>query len=133
MIWRLYRFFFEKFYKFCLNDCNDNDMSNERIDKFLMIISSIELDFLDEEDIMEEFFDVLVSELVDEMVSIFVEDSRRGDNELERLIFILFGGNVIDFKVWWFFILNELDKVWLFYFRKVIFFNCGMFEIFGEV
>lgn len=129
---RLYRPFPEKPYKSRLNDRNDNDTSNERTDKPSTTTSSIELDFLDEEDIMEELPDVLASELVDEMVSIFAEDSRRGDNELERSTFTLPGGNVTDLKAWWLPTPNESDKVWSSHFRKVISFNCGMPETFGE-
>lgn len=71
------------------------------------------------------------SELVDEMVSIFAEVSRRGDNELERSTFpFLEGCNCL--KAWWLPTPNESDKVWSSHFRKVISFNCGMPETFGE-
>jgi hypothetical protein len=75
------------------------------------------LEFLDEEDFVEELSDVLEGELADEMVNAFADVP---------------GIDLSDRRAWWLPTPDGSDKVWSSHFRKVLSCTCGMPETFEE-
>jgi len=129
---KLYRPFPQKPYKSRPNDRSDDDTSNGKYGKSSTVISSSELEFLDEEDVTEELSDVLAGELADEMVNTFADDIQCVEKVSKASIVSLRGENASDRRAWWLPTPDGSDKVWSSHFRKVLSCTCGMPEVFGE-
>lgn len=88
--------------------------------------------FRDEEDMSDELADVLTSELADEMLSTFAEESRGERRSLEKSIAVPTNGCLAGRRAWWLPTPDESDKVWSSHFRKVLSFRCELPERAGE-
>jgi hypothetical protein len=90
------------------------------------------LEFLDEEDFVEELSDVLEGELADEMVNAFADDIQRVEDVTKTSTVTVPGVDLSDRRAWWLPTPDGSDKVWSSHFRKVLSCTCGMPETFEE-
>jgi hypothetical protein len=90
------------------------------------------LEFLDEEDFVEELSDVLEGELADEMVNAFADDIQRVEDVTKTSTVTVPGVDLSDRRAWWLPTPDGSDKVWSLHFRKVLSCTCGMPETFEE-
>lgn len=129
---RLYRPFPQKPYKSRPNDRSDNGTSDGKNGKASTVTNGVGLEFLDEEDFVEELSDVLEGELADEMVDAFADDIQRVEDVTKTSTVTVPGVDLSDRRAWWLPTPDGSDKVWSSHFRKVLSCTCGMPETFEE-
>lgn len=127
---RLYRQFPQKPFRSRQSDRTDNDVKGATRMPTNTIHSESAL--LDEEDLTDDLADVLSSELADEMLNSFAEESRL-EEDVVKSSTIASEEDLSGRRAWWLPTPDESDKVWSSHFRKVLSCTCGSVETSGGV
>lgn len=126
---RLYRHFPQKPFRSRQSDRTNNYDKDASRMPTKTIHSEPEL--LDEEDLTDDLADVLSSELADEMLNSFAEESRM-EKDVVKSSTITSEVDLSGRRAWWLPTPDESDKVWSSHFRKVLSCTCGSVETSGD-